>query len=52
MKLFARFILHWLEFDLARAMAAPVRNSENIAWLHSKIDEWELVELQSTRRLT
>ena len=52
MKYLARFILHWLAFDLARAMAAPVRNSQNIDWINSKIAEWELVELQSTRRLT
>lgn len=40
---FIRMVLAWLEFDLARAKAAPVRNYANIEWINAKIAEWELI---------
>jgi len=52
MKWLAKFMLHWLNFDLVRALNAPVRNSRNIEWIESKISEWELIELKNTRSLT
>lgn len=51
MKYFARFMLHWLEFDLCRALSSPVRNSADVEWIEKKISEWELIELRNTKGL-
>ncbi len=51
MRYLARFILAWLELDLAIANNAPVKNVPHIVWLKSKISEWEDVLFHAEYRL-
>ena len=42
MKLFYRLLLWMAEFELAMALAAPMRNPERIQQLEDDVNRWEL----------